>query len=130
MDHYKIKKITKRNKLFRKWTVSSTDDNEEKYKNQRNKVPARIKKAKRESNLQKLGNNPNAKTLYRNLKSHKRKDQIAEVTPDSKTLNEFFTTIGSKLADSVPPSNKESFVPKFEKTMVLYYTNHMKFQKF
>ena len=29
----KIKKeITKRNKLFREWTVSSTDDNKEKYK--------------------------------------------------------------------------------------------------
>ena len=87
----KIKnEITKRNKLFREWTVSSTDDNKEKYKNQRNKVTAMIKKAKRECNLQKLGNNPNAKTLYRNLKSHKRKDQIAEVTPDLKTLNDFF----------------------------------------
>ena len=104
----KIKnEITKRNKLFREWTVSSTDDNKEKYKNQRNKVTAMLKTAKRECKLQKLGNNPNAKTLYRSLKSHKRKDQIAEVTPDLKTLNEFFTTIGSKLADAVPPSNKE-----------------------
>ena len=88
-----------------------------------------IKKDKRECNIQKLRNNPNAKTLYRNLKSHKRKDQIAEVTPDLKTLNEFFTTIGSKLADAVPPSNKEYFVPKFEKTMVLNYTNQHEISK-
>ena len=46
--------ITKRNKLFREWTVSSTDDNKEKFKNQRNKVTAMIKKAKRESNIQNL----------------------------------------------------------------------------
>ena len=88
-----------------------------------------IKKAKRESNFQKLGKIPNAKTLYRNLKCHKRKDQIAEVTTDSKTLNEFFTTIGSKIADSVPPFNKEYFVPKFEKTMVLNYTNQHEISK-
>ena len=126
----KIKnEISKRNKLFREWTVSSNDDNKEKYKNQRNEVTAMIKKAKRECNLQKLGNNPYAKTLYRNLKSHKRKDQIAEVTPDLKTVNEFFTTIGSKLADAVPPSNKEYFVPKFEKTMVLNYTNQHEISK-
>ena len=119
----KIKnEIIKRNELFREWTVSS--------KNQRNKVTAMIEKAKRECNLQKLGNNPNAKTLYRNLKSHKRKDQNAELTPDLKTLNEFFTTIGSKLADAVPPSNKEYFVPKFEKTMVPNYTNQHETSKF
>ena len=59
----------------------------------------------------------------------KKNDQIAEGTPDSNTPNEFFTTIGSKLAGSVPPSNKEYFVPKFEKTMVSNYTNQHEVSK-
>ena len=120
---------TKRNKLFREWTISSTDDNKEKYRNQRNEDTAMIKKAKRESNSKNIGNNPNPKTLNRNLKSHKRKDQIAEVTPDLKTLNEIFTTIGSNFADSAAPF-KEAFVPTFEKTMVLNNTTQQVIQKF
>ena len=41
-----------------------------------------IKNAKRQSNFDRLGENPSAKTIYRNLKSHRRCNQPAVKLPD------------------------------------------------
>ena len=62
--------LTKRIHLFQNWIKRPTEKNRNKYKEQRDKVTTLIKNAVRQSNFDKLGKNQNAKTTYRNLKSH------------------------------------------------------------
>ena len=76
------KEITRRNKFFQKWIKCPTEENRSFYKKQRNMVTTLIKNAKRQSNFDRLGENPSAKTIYRNLKSHRRCNQPAVKLPD------------------------------------------------
>ena len=97
--------ITRRNMFFQKWMKRPTEENRTIYKKQRNMVTTLIKNAKHQCNFDRLEEKPSAKTIYRNLKSHRRCNQPAAKLPDSEKSNQFFTSIGSKLASSLPPAH-------------------------
>ena len=78
-------------------------------------VTTLIKDAKRQSNYDKLGENPSAKMICRNLNSYRRNDQPAVNLPVLEKINQFFTAIGPKLASSIPPAQHKYEVDKFEK---------------
>ena len=82
--------ITRRNKFFQRWMECPTEENRTIFKKQRNMVTTMIKNAKRQSNFDKLGENPSAKTIYRNLKSHRRCNKSAVKLPDLGKINQFF----------------------------------------
>ena len=121
--------ITKINKLFQNCLKCPTEKNRSIYKNQRNIVTKLIKNSKRQSNYDKLGRNPSAKMIYRNMKSYRRHDQPAVNLPKLEKINQFFTTIGPKLASSISPAQHKYDVDKIEKSMVLNYTNELEVSK-
>ena len=123
------KEITRRNKFFQKWIKCPTEENRIFYKKQRNMVTTLKKNAKRQSNFDRLGENPSAKTIYRNLKSHRRCNQPAVKLPDLEKINQFFTSIGSKLASSPPPAHHKYEIDKLQNSMVLNYTNELEVSK-
>ena len=88
-----------------------------------------IKNAKRQSNFDRLGENPSAKTIYRNLKSHRRCNQPAVKLPDLEKTTQFFTSIGSKLASSLPPAHHKYEIDKLQNSIVLNYTNELEVSK-
>ena len=47
----------------------------------------------------------------------------------AKNENQFFTAIGPKLASSIPPAQHKYEVDKFEKSLVLNYTNELENSK-
>ena len=120
--------IIKRNKLFQNWLKCPTEKNRIIYKIQRNIVTKLIKNAKRQSNY-KLGENPSAKMIYRNMKSYGRHDQPAVNLPEPEKINHFFTAIGPKLASSIPPAQHKYNVDKIVKSIVLNYTNELEVSK-
>ena len=88
-----------------------------------------LKNANRKSNYDKLGENPSAKTIYRNMKSYRRHDQPAVNLPELEKINQIFTTIGPKLASSIPPAQHKYDVDKIEKSMVLNHKNELEVSK-
>ena len=90
--------ITERNQLFKNWTKSPSEINNQKYKKQRNLVTSLKRNAKRDCNFKKLGPNPSSRTIYKNLKNHLSKNQKQHEVPDIEKLNENFATIGSVLS--------------------------------
>ena len=121
--------ITKRDRLFQKWTRSPTEENLIKYRKQRNLVTSLIRNAKRDCNYKKLGPNPTSKTIYRNLKYQLSKNQKQPEIPDIEKLNEFFATIGSVLSKKVEPHDEIVRVPNFDKTMFLSCTDEKEVAK-
>ena len=114
-----------KNKLFENWIKCPTEKNRSIYKNQRNMVTTIMKNVKRQSNYDKLGENPSAKMIYRNFKSYRSNVQPAVNLPDLEKINQFFTAIGPKLASSILPAQHKNEVDKFEKSRVLNYTNEL-----
>ena len=49
--------------------------------------------------------------------------------PDLEKINQFLTAIGPMLASSIPPAQHKYEVGKFEKSMVLNYTNELEVSK-
>ena len=79
----KIKKaITKRNKLFQTWVKKPSKSNHDHYKSFKNKVCSMIREAKKQDNIRKLGINPTARAIYRNLKTQKNDDQHSYELPE------------------------------------------------
>ena len=111
--------IIERNKKLQKWIDNPTDENRSAYKLARNKVTSKIRKAKRDLNFEKLGNNPSTRTIFRTLKGHIREGQPKPVSLDSELLNEYFTSIGSILSSEITESDQKMQNVYFEKTFVL-----------
>ena len=81
--------ITRRNMFFQKWMERPTEENRPICKKQRNMVTTLIKNAKGQSNFDRLEENPSAKTIHRNLKSHRRCNQPAAKLPDLEKIINF-----------------------------------------
>ena len=54
---------------------------------------------------------------------------LAVNLPDLEKIIQFFTAIGPKLASSIPPAQHLYEIDKFEKSMVLNYTNELEVSK-
>ena len=86
--------ITKRYELFQEWIEGSIATNRSAYRKQRNEMTRKIRAAKRDANSKKLGHQQTPKTIHNTLKQQKRQQRSIPQTPSSKTLNNYFTSIG------------------------------------
>ena len=71
--------ISERNKILQKWINNPSDENRSAYKLARNSVTSKIMNAKRDLNVEKLGDNPSTRTIFRTLKGHVREGQPKSV---------------------------------------------------
>ena len=85
-----------------------------------------MKSQEETSNFDRLRENPSAKTIYRNLKSHRRCNQPAVKLPDLEKINQFFTSIGLKLASSLPPAHHKYEIDKLQNSIFFNSTNELK----
>ena len=93
---------TKRNKLFQTWVEKPSKSNHDEYKSFRNKVCFKIREAKKQDNIRKLGINPTARAKFWNLKTQKNNDQQPYELPDLEKLKKLSVTIGTTLSSRLP----------------------------
>ena len=115
--------ITKRDKLFQKWINDPNETNRSAYRKQRNEVTQKIRAAKRDANLKRLGHQPTPKTIYNTLKQQKRQERSIPQTPSSEILNNYFTSIGPALSSEIPIQKRKCKIERIKRTMVLSHTN-------
>ena len=117
--------ISEKIQVFQNWLKTAIEKNRNKYK-KRTWWKFWLKNVKRRNKFDKLRKNPNAKTIYRNLKSHRGKDQPTKTIPDLGIIKLIFTSIGPKLASAIPPAQHMYGFDNFEKSW--FWTIRMKWK--
>ena len=111
--------ILELNKKLQKWIDNPSDENRSAYKLARNRVLSKIRKAKRDPNFEKLGDNPSTRTIFRTLKGHVGEGQPKSVSLAPELLNEYFTSIGCIPSSEIIESDKKKQNTYFMKIFVL-----------